>query len=587
MEQIVKNRNLRVLLLEDTPSDAELLEYNLRKAGFTFTAMRVDTELAFQQALENFNPDIVLADYNLPSYNGRIALDHIKQHYPDLPVIMVTGAIGEEKAIDLLHAGARDYVLKDRLTRLPAAIDRVFNELEQIRARRDSELRLREAERKFRTLFETANDGIFLLDASGFVDCNQKGADMYGLAKEAVIGHSPAEFCPEKQADGRLSSEVVAKKIQSAITGEPTNFEWRSLRADNTPFDVDINLNRIELGGKIYLQAIVRDITQRKQVEAALRASELRYRLLVENVPVCIHEIDLNGRISSMNRAGLVMMSLEQEREIQGFLALDMVCDADRTRIADLLAKAYAGQTSNFEFKTCKPLGRIFKSCFIPIVNQNGVVEKLIGMTEDITDLKQAEQQIHNFAFYDALTQLPNRRLLGDRLVQAMLTSKRSGRYAALMFLDLDNFKPLNDARGHDVGDTLLVEVARRITRSVREVDTVARFGGDEFVVLVGELDVGKEESKAQADLVAEKIRCSLAEPYSIDFPQQNEVKNIMHHCTASIGVVLFINHQASPDDLIKSADQAMYEAKNSGRNTIKYFDPASGGCSAEQLAHD
>lgn len=578
MEQIVRNQDLRVLMLEDTPSDAELLEYYLRKAGFTFTALRVDTEPAFQQALEVFKPDIVLADYNLPAYNGRIALEHIKQHFPDLPVIMVTGAIGEEKAIDLLHAGASDYVLKDRLTRLPAAIDRVFNELEQIRARRESELRLREAESKFRTLFETANDGIFLLDASGFVDCNQKGADMYGRAKEALIGHSPAEFCPEKQADGRPSATVVAEQIQVALAGEPTNFEWRSLRADNTQFDVDISLNRIELGGKVYLQAIVRDITERKQVEEALRASELRYRLLVENVPVCIHEIDLDGRIRSMNQAGLAMMGVSQERAIQGFLSLDMVCDADRARIAELLAKAYAGQTSNFEFKTCKPLGRIFKSCFIPIVNQSGVVEKLIGMTEDITDLKQAEEQIHNFAFYDALTQLPNRRLLNDRLVQAMLTSKRSGRYAALMFLDLDNFKPLNDARGHDVGDTLLVEVARRIARSVREVDTVARFGGDEFVVLVGELDTSKEESKAQADLVAEKIRSSLAEPYSLDFQQPNEVKNIVHHCTASIGVVLFINHQARPDDLIKLADQAMYEAKNCGRNMIKYFDAAPAG---------
>ena len=137
-----------------------------------------------------------------------------------------------------------------------------------------------------------------------------------------------------------------------------------------------------------------------------------------------------------------------------------------------------------------------------------------MGIMEDITERKHAEELIHNFAFFDALTQLPNRRLLNDRLSQTMLASKRSSHYGALMFLDLDNFKPLNDAHGHDAGDLLLVEVARRITQCVREVDTVARFGGDEFVIMLSDLDVDKTESIAQAAIVAEKIRSSLSEPY-------------------------------------------------------------------------
>lgn len=568
---------LRVLLLEDNPAEAELNERALRKGGYEFVSLRVDTEPAFKQALENFKPDIVLADYNLPSFNGRAALDYVLQYFPCLPVIMVTGAIGEEKAAELLRAGARDYILKDRLTRLSAAVKRVVDEQKEITARLESEKRLKEAESKFRILFETANDGIFLLDENGFVDCNQKAAGMYGLTKEEIIGRSPVDLSPERQPDGRRSSVVAAEKIQAALQGESQHFEWLSIRADNTTFDVDISLNRIEFGGAVYLEAVVRDITGRKRVADALRASESRFRLLVENAPMCIHEIDLNGRISSMNKAGLCMLGVGTESEVQGYSFLESVQASDRERVSDLMNRAYAGETSHFEFKSGGPRGQIFKSSFVPIRNQNGNVEKLMGIIEDITDQKHAEELIHNFAFFDALTQLPNRRLLNDRLRQTMLASKRSSHYGALMFLDLDNFKPLNDAHGHDAGDLLLVEVARRINRCVREMDTVARFGGDEFVIMLSDLDIDKAESAKLAGVVAEKIRSSLSEPYVLTLNLGSEAKTIVHSCSSSIGVVLFINHEASLEDLIKWADSAMYMAKKAGRNAIRFFDPITG----------
>ncbi|MBI3903340.1 MAG: diguanylate cyclase [Nitrosomonadales bacterium] len=453
---------LRLLLLEDNPNDAELLEYKLRTAGLSFVAQRVDTEPAFKQALADFKPDLILSDYNLPTYSGSAALGYIQQNYPDLPIIMVTGAIGEEKAIELLQAGAKDYLLKDRLTRLPAAIQRVLREREEIMARRESDKRLREAENKFHTLFETANDGILLQDATCFVDCNQQAACMYGVAKEKIIGHSPVEFSPERQADGKLSADVSTEKIQAAMAGVSQHFEWRALRADGQPFDVDISLNRIEFGGAVYLQTIMRDITERKL----------------------------------------------------------------------------------------------------------------------------AEEQIRNFAFYDSLTQLPNRRLLNDRLQQTMLVSKRNNHYGALMFLDLDNFKPLNDAHGHDAGDLLLIEVARRITSCVREVDTVARFGGDEFVVMLSDLHIDKTASLTKTSTIAEKIRSSLSEPYVLTLQKDNEEKTVVHRCTSSIGVALFINHEASPEELIKRADRAMYQAKNGGRNAIHFFDSATGTSQATRRAH-
>jgi diguanylate cyclase (GGDEF)-like protein/PAS domain S-box-containing protein len=208
-----------------------------------------------------------------------------------------------------------------------------------------------------------------------------------------------------------------------------------------------------------------------------------------------------------------------------------------------------------------------------PVRDGNNVIGNFVAIKQDISERKKTEAQIHSLAFYDPLTSLPNRRLLNDRLQQTRASSKRSGRYAALMFLDLDNFKPLNDVHGHDVGDLLLIEVAHRIRHCVREVDTIARFGGDEFVVMIGELDADRDESIARASIVAEKIRTALAETYVLTLKQDGLEKTVEHHCTSSIGVALFINHEIGTDEILKRADIAMYQAKEEGRNRICFYE--------------
>jgi diguanylate cyclase (GGDEF)-like protein len=203
-------------------------------------------------------------------------------------------------------------------------------------------------------------------------------------------------------------------------------------------------------------------------------------------------------------------------------------------------------------------------------------LESVLQKNEKITRaLRESENQIRSLAYYDTLTQLANRRLLADRLDQAMAASKRSGCYGAVMFLDLDNFKPLNDTHGHDAGDLLLIEVAHRLVHCVREMDTVARFGGDEFVVILGELDTDKERSTRQAVIVAEKIRAHLAEPYLLARKQNGGADTTVEYCcTSSIGVVLFIDHEATQEDILKWADTAMYQAKESSRNLVHFFEP-------------
>jgi len=211
------------------------------------------------------------------------------------------------------------------------------------------------------------------------------------------------------------------------------------------------------------------------------------------------------------------------------------------------------------------------------VKDANGIVTHYIGAHHDITERKQTENQVRQLAFYDPLTQLPNRRLLNDRLSQTMAASKRSVRYSALMFLDMDNFKPLNDTHGHVVGDLLLIEVADRLKNCVREMDTVARFGGDEFVVVLSELNADIAESTSQAEIVAKKIRNTLSAPYQLTIKHEGAVDGaIEYHCTVSIGVVVFINHEASQGDILKWADAAMYQAKEAGRNLIRFYDSKS-----------
>jgi len=201
------------------------------------------------------------------------------------------------------------------------------------------------------------------------------------------------------------------------------------------------------------------------------------------------------------------------------------------------------------------------------VMGVDDTVTHYVATMHDISERKASEEQIHNLAFYDPLTQLPNRRLLQDRLQQALVTSSRSKNHGALMFMDLDKFKTLNDTMGHDIGDLLLQQVAQRLLSCVREADTVARLGGDEFVVLLEELSEQGAQASTQAGNVGQKILDALNQPYHLG---EHE-----HHSTPSIGATLFRGQQETAEELIKQADLAMYQVKAAGRNALRFFEPA------------
>ena len=250
-----------------------------------------------------------------------------------------------------------------------------------------------ESESKYRTLFETANDGIFLQDASGFLDCNQKGASMYGLSKEAVLGRSPAELCPERQPDGRLSSEVAAEKIAAAMRGEAPCFEWQPLRADGVPFDVEITLNRIEYRGAPCLQAIVRDINERKLSERKLHREYALRQRIIESLPGAFFIFDASGHFHTWNHNLEEISGLNTE-EINQAHPLDVIEAVDQPQVAEAIKRVFSAGRAVVEARILTKGGKSIPYFFTGVSADIDGQAAVIGLGIDISERKQAEMSL-------------------------------------------------------------------------------------------------------------------------------------------------------------------------------------------------
>lgn len=289
---------------------------------------------------------------------------------------------------------------------------------------------------------------------------------------------------------------------------------------------------------------------ERRRAEDVLRSNERRLRSLVDCAPVCINEIDLDGRFLSINVEGARQVGNMYAEEIIGQAYLDYVAPWDRKRVSDLLAQAVEGRVRQFEYTAIiDGRTRVFGSSLIPLRDANGQVAKLLGYSQDITAQKTSEQQLVHRAEHDSLTDLPNRGLFMDRLRSGIARAKRNNKPLALLFVDLNGFKPVNDEYGHQTGDRLLRVVAQRLVSAVREVDTVARVGGDEFAVILEAIT-----GAADAAAVAAKISESIAEPFSID----RRILTI----GASTGVAIYPSDGDEVSSLLQHADSEMYRAK-------------------------
>lgn len=443
-----------------------------------------------------------------------------------------------------------------------------------ITERKHAEEALRKSEANFRHLFEQNSSVMLIINpvTGAVIDANKEAVAYYGYPRQILLDMSINDI-------NTLSPERIAIERQRAMHGERRFFNFSHRLASGEIRDVEVHVTPIETAGQPLLLSIVYDITDRKKAEEALRESEERLRLALSASNQGWFDVDL--------RSGEVHVSPEYVRLIgydpDNFESsmdnwLGHVHPEDRIILTSTLKACvedggphtaeYRRQAKDGHWRWIRSIGKIVHR------SVDGQPERLIGIHADITERKQMEEQVRQLAFYDPLTGLPNRRLLNDRLSQAMATSKRSGRHCALMFIDLDNFKPLNDTHGHEVGDLLLIEVANRMKSCVRETDTVARFGGDEFVVMICELDKNEaEDSAAQVGIVAEKIRLILSRPYVLNVERvDGQSLTVEHHCSASIGVVMFVNHEIEAGEILKRADLAMYQAKDAGRNGIRFF---------------
>jgi diguanylate cyclase (GGDEF)-like protein/PAS domain S-box-containing protein len=428
------SKPLKILLVEDSATDAELTLRELKRANLACEIKHVDTELDYREQLIHFQPDIILSDYALPTFDGMRALEIVKREQPDIPFIFVSGTMGEETAIESLKQGAIDYIIKGNLSRLPSAINTALERVLERRALKKAE----EALSLHNHAIEVSATPTLIVDVSlsdmPLIYVNHAFEQVTGYSKEEVIGRN-----------------------------------WNFLQGDDT--------NQTEL------QKLRLAIQEGTASSAVLR----NYR---KDGSLFINEIYISPVLN----------------------------------------------------------------------NESGKVQYYVGVQNDITQIRQYQEALERQANYDMLTGLANRNLLKERIKHAFNEGRRNGNVFTVAFIDIDNFKRVNDSLGHSAGDELIKIVAERLQHCVREGDTVARVGGDEFVMLLT-----SQSSEESTHVVLQRIRTEMGKPFVLLAKKQLQV-------TCSIGLASFPRDGDNSETLLSNADSAMYRAKASGRNNFQFY---------------
>jgi diguanylate cyclase (GGDEF)-like protein/PAS domain S-box-containing protein len=436
------------------------------------------------------------------------------------------------------------------------------------------ERQLRASEEKFSSLFQASPDPICVtrVGSGEFMDVNPAFCEIFGWSAEELQGRTAPDIKFWVDSELRLQLFERLRKNRSLDNSE-ANFR----RKDGQIITCVVSSRFVRIDNLLCITSTFRDITERKRAEAALKASQEKFAKAFHHSPdaITITERD-SGCFIEVNE-GFTRLTGFQPEEALGRNVNDLNLWTDPQQREKLLALMRRdGHVHRLQVPGQDRFGtpKVVELSIDPIDLEGKPC--LLLTARDITELKQAQEQIQHLAYHDSLTNLPNRALLMDRLTQQIALLKRHDLRGALLFLDLDHFKHINDSLGHPVGDAVLKMVTARLEASVRMEDTVARLGGDEFVVLLSGLEGKRSEVTRQVRQIAEKLRDLLAEPMLLDGHRLQ--------VTPSIGIALIPDHGSDPADLLKRADIALYRAKDSGRNTLQMFRSTMQQAASERL---
>jgi diguanylate cyclase (GGDEF)-like protein/PAS domain S-box-containing protein len=597
---------VKILLVEDSENDAELVLRELKRAGMGCESLRVETEPDYQRALSEFAPDIILSDFSMPRFDGMSALAIARETHSGVPFIFVSGTLGEEYAIRALKSGASDYVLKSNLLRLPPTVERAFAEARAAEEQRRMADALRLSEQRYKLAASSGDLWDWTLTT---------GEAYISHLWKARLGYEDHEVPNTAEAWVSLlhpdDRERVLDAVRAHITHQaPCDVEYRTRtkQGDYRWLHSKGQATWDDNGRATYMAGTVADITERKQAEIKVRRLNRVYAVLsginaltvrVRDADELFHEacrIAVEAGQFRLAWIGLVDEAAGVVRprawhglgeNYVGMMPLGVRLHEPAT--FGLPGKAYVKRApviiENMQadprilFKAeCEQRG--FRSlAVLPLKVGADVVgtmalyagevgffdaeevKLLVELADDVAfalDYIDKADKLSQLAYFDTLTGLPNRRLLMDRLRRAQLHSMRQRTPFAVLFIDLDDFKQVNDLFGHDTGDKLLVEVARRLEACVRLSDTVARLGGDEFVVILEDLGLSEQIANAHVQAIADKIFAHLGEDYLVGTQR--------HQCAASVGIELLDGNECSVEQILKDADAAMYRVKRSRR---------------------
>lgn len=578
----------------------------LKRAGLTCTGLRVDTEPEFERALDEYKPNIILSDFTMPRFDGMAALAIAHEKYPHIPFIFVSGTLGEEYAIRALKSGATDYVLKSNMVRLPPTVERAFQDASAVQEQQRMQAALRLSEQRYKLAAATGDLWDWTLAT---------GEAYISHLWKARLGYEDHEVANTAEAWVSLlhpeDRDMVLSAVRAHITQRtPCDVECRARtrQGDYRWLHAKGQATWDENGIATYMAGTVADITERKQAEIKVRRLNRVYAVLsgINALTVRVRDADELFReacriaveagqfrlawIGLVDRSAMVVRTVAWHGLGEGYVGtMPMGIRREDPASYGLVGKAYSrGIPVVIEDLQADPRillkeqshERGFRSlAVLPLKVSSEVVgtmalyagepgffdaeevKLLVELADDVAfalDYIDKADKLSQLAYFDPLTGLPNRRLLMDRLRRAQLNSSRQRAPFAVLFIDLDDFKQVNDLYGHDTGDKLLAEVANRLQASVRQNDTVARLGGDEFVVILEDLGALEEIATADVNAIADKILDLLAQEYVLDTER--------HHCFASVGIELLHGSDRSVEQILKDADAAMYRVKRSRR---------------------